>query len=259
MTPLQGLVYGFLVALTPENLGAALLGAILGTLVGVLPGIGPVGAMALLLPVTLHMAPQTALIMLAAIYYGSMYGGSTTSILLNVPGEAASVVTTIEGYQLAKKGRAGAALAVAAVGSFVAGTVGVLGLMLFAPALSAFALSFGVPEFFSLALLGLLALSRVSGGRFWPSMLVLGLGLAAATVGLDPISGQARFGFGIVELQQGIGLVPVVMGLYGIAEVLSVAEQTGGCPGLQASDCGSCFQRPRNGAGLSRRCCGAPW
>jgi len=232
MSPLEGLAYGFSVALSPENLGAALLGAVLGTLVGVLPGIGPVGAMALLLPLTLHMPPQTALIMLAAIYYGSMYGGSTTSILLNVPGEAASVITTIEGYQLARKGRAGAALAVAAVGSFVAGTLGVIGLMLFAPALSRFALSFGVPEFFSLALLGLLALSRVSGGRFWPGMLVLGLGLALATVGLDPISGQARFTFGVVELQQGIDLVPVVMGLYGIAEVLSVAEQGGGMPRL---------------------------
>ncbi len=245
MTPLDGLLYGFSVALTPENLGAALLGAALGTLVGILPGIGPVGAMALLLPVTLHIAPETALIMLAAIYYGSMYGGSTTSVLLNVPGEAASVVTTIEGYRLAKKGRAGAALAVSAVGSFVAGTVGVLGLMLFAPALSAFALSFGVPEFFSLALLGLLALSRVSGGRFWPGILVLGLGLAVATVGLDPMSGRARFTFGIVELQQGIGLVPVVMGLYGIAEVLSVAEQAGGMPRLTTIRLRELFPTPQ--------------
>lgn len=234
MTPLEGLVYGFSVALSPLNIGAALLGAVLGTLIGVLPGIGPVGAMALLLPITLQMPPETALIMLAAIYYGSMYGGSTTSILLNVPGEAASVITTIEGYQLAKRGRAGAALAVAAVGSFVAGSLGVVGLMLFAPALSRFALSFGVPEFFSLALLGLIALSRASGGRFWPGILMLGLGLALATVGLDPISGQARFTFGVVELQGGIGLVPVVMGLYGIAEVLSVAEQAGGLPSIRA-------------------------
>jgi putative tricarboxylic transport membrane protein len=233
VTPLEGLAYGFSVALTPLNIGAALLGAVLGTLVGVLPGIGPVGAMALLLPITLQMPPETALIMLAAIYYGSMYGGSTTSILLNVPGEAASVITTIEGYQLARRGRAGAALAVAAVGSFVAGSLGVVGLMLFAPALSSFALSFGVPEFFSLALLGLVALSRVSGGRFWPGILTLSLGLAVATVGLDPISGQARFTFGLVELQGGIGLVPAVMGLYGIAEVLSVAEQAGGLPGIR--------------------------
>lgn len=230
MSPLEGLAYGFSVATTPLNLFAALLGAVLGTVVGVLPGIGPVGAIALLLPITLHLGPDTALIMLAGIYYGSMYGGSTTSILVNVPGESTAVITAVEGYQMAKRGRAGAALAVAAVGSFIAGTLGVVGLMLFAPSLSDLALAFGAPEFFAIALLGLLALSRVSGGSFWQSLLVLALGLALATVGLDAISSRARYTFGLVELQQGIGLVAVVMGLYGIAEVLVVAEQAGGLP-----------------------------
>ena len=224
MTSIDGLLYGFSVCLTVTNLLAVLGGAIIGTVVGVLPGIGPVGAMALLLPITLGMRPETAIIMLSGIYYGSMYGGSTTSILVNVPGESTSVVTAIDGYQMAKKGRAGAALAVSAVGSFVAGTVGVVLLMFFAPALADYALSFGPPEYFSIALLGLFALSRITGAPFWQSLLVLAFGLAIATVGLDMVSFTSRYTLGIFELSQGIELVPVVMGLYGVAEVLSVAE-----------------------------------
>lgn len=230
MNPLEGLLYGLSVSFIPINLFAVLLGVLVGTLIGVLPGIGPVGTIALLLPVTLKMRPETALIMLAGIYYGAMYGGSTTSILLNVPGEAASVPTTIDGYQMARKGRAGAALAVAAVGSFVAGTLGVIGLMLFAPTLAKFALSFGPPEFFAIALLGLCTLSRLSGGPLWQNLLVLALGMTLATVGMDPVSSFPRFTFGLNQLTQGIELVPVVMGLFGIGEVLCVAERAGGLP-----------------------------
>src|SRR5262247_818745 len=164
MGPLDGLAYGFSIALMPSNLVACFVGVLVGTIVGVLPGIGPVGAMALLLPSTFAMHPATALIMLAGIYYGSMYGGSTTSILVNVPGEAGSVVTTIDGYQMTKNGRAGAALAVAAVGSFVAGTLGVVGIMLASSWLADQALRFGPPEYFALAVAGLMLLSRLSGG-----------------------------------------------------------------------------------------------
>ncbi len=230
MSPLEGLFYGFSVSLAPINLFAVLLGVLLGTIIGVLPGIGPVGTIALLLPVSLQMRPESALIMLAGIYYGAMYGGSTTSILMNVPGEATTVVTCIDGYQMARKGKAGAALAVAAVGSFVAGTLGVFGLILFAPTLAKLALLFGPPEFFSLALLGLFTLSRLSGGPLWQSLLVLALGMTLATVGMDPVSSFPRFTFGLNQLTQGIELAPVVIGLYGIGEVLCVAEKAGGLP-----------------------------
>ena len=225
-----GLAYGFQVCFTTQNLVAVAIGVLGGTVVGVLPGIGPVGSMAILLPFTLTLSPTAALIMLAGIYYGAMYGGSTTSILLNVPGEAASVITCREGYEMAKKGRAGAALAVSAVGSFIAGTLGVVLLMLFAPTLANVALSFGPPEYFAIAFLGLLCLSRISGGPFWQSLLVLAVGMALATVGMDSITATSRFHFGITNLLGGIETVPVVMGLYGAAEVLSVAEQAGGLP-----------------------------
>ena len=216
MGPLEGLAYGFGVAFTPANLLACFAGVVIGTIVGVLPGIGPVGAMALLLPSTFALPPTTALIMLAGIYYGSMYGGSTTSIL---------VVTAIDGYQMARKGRAGAALAVAAVGSFIAGTLGVVGVMLFSAWLADVALQFGPPEYFALAVTGLAVLSRLSGGSVVMSFLMVGLGLAIGTVGMEPISGVRRFTFGSVQLAQGLELVPIIMGLYGIAEVLVLAEQ----------------------------------
>ena len=230
MNPLDGILYGFGVCATLNNFVAVIGGAIIGTLIGVLPGIGPVGAMALLLPITMGMKPETALIMLAGIYYGSMYGGSTTSILVNVPGESTSVVTAIDGYQMAKKGRAGAALAVAAVGSFIAGSIGLIFLMFFAPLLADSALSFGPPEYFAIALLGLFALSRITGAPFWQSLLVLAFGLALATVGMDSVSFVTRYTLGFVQLSSGIELVPVVMGLFGVAEVLTVAEQSGGLP-----------------------------
>jgi putative tricarboxylic transport membrane protein len=225
MGPIDGIVYGFGVALTPANLIACFVGVFIGTVVGILPGIGPVGAMALLLPSTYALSPTTALIMLAGIYYGSMYGGSTTSILVNVPGEASSVVTAIDGYQMARKGRAGAALTVAAVGSFLAGSVGVVGIVLFASWLADLALQFGPPEYFALAVTGLAILSRLSGGSVMVSFLMVGAGLVVGTVGMEPISGFRRFTFGSVQLSQGIELVPVIMGLYGVAEVLVLAER----------------------------------
>jgi putative tricarboxylic transport membrane protein len=225
MGPIDGLIYGLGVALAPANVLACFVGVLIGTVVGILPGIGPVGAMALLLPSTFALSPATGLIMLAGIYYGSMYGGSTTSILVNVPGEAASVVTAIDGYQMARQGRAGAALAVSAVGSFVAGSLGVLGIALFAGWLAELALSFGPPEYFALTVMGLLILSRLSGGSVLSAFLMAGIGLAIGTVGMEPISGFRRFTFGSIQLSQGIELVPVIMGLYGVAEVLYLAEQ----------------------------------
>jgi putative tricarboxylic transport membrane protein len=223
--PLDGLVYGFTIALTPANLLACFVGVLVGTIVGVLPGIGPVGAMALLLPSTFALSPTTALIMLAGIYYGAMYGGSTTSILVNVPGEAGSVVTLLDGYQMTRKGRAGAALAVAAVGSFVAGTLGVVGIMLAAAWLADLAVRFGPPEYFAITLAGLLLLSRLSGGSLLQAFVMVALGLAIGTVGMDPVSALRRFTFGSVQLSQGIELVPVIMGLYGVAEVMLLAEE----------------------------------
>jgi putative tricarboxylic transport membrane protein len=224
MGPLEGLAYGFSVALMPANLVACFAGVLVGTIVGILPGIGPVGAMALLLPSTFSLEPATALIMLAGIYYGSMYGGSTTSILVNVPGEAGSVVTAIDGYQMTRNGRAGAALAVAAMGSFVAGSLGVVGIVMAASWLADQALRFGPPEYFAMAAAGLLLLSRLSGGSLMHALLMVAIGLALGTVGMEPISAVRRFTFGSTQLSQGIELVPVIMGLYGVAEVLLIAE-----------------------------------
>jgi len=223
--PLEGIVYGFSVALTPTNVFACFIGVVVGTLVGVLPGIGPVGAMALLLPSTFALHPATALIMLAGIYYGAMYGGSTTSILVNVPGEAGSVVTLIDGYQMTRKGRAGAALAIAAVGSFVAGTIGVVGIMVAAAWLADLAVRFGPPEYFAITLGGLVLLSRLTGGSLVHAFIMVAIGLALGTVGMDSISALRRFTFGSVQLSQGVDLVPVIMGLYGVAEVLLLAEE----------------------------------
>jgi putative tricarboxylic transport membrane protein len=224
MGPFEGLAYGFSIALTPTNLFACFLGVLVGTIVGILPGIGPVGAMALLLPSTFALQPATALIMLAGIYYGAMYGGSTTAILVNVPGEAGSVVTALDGYPMTRKGRAGAALAVAAAGSFIAGSLGVLGIVLASSWLADQALHFGPPEYFAMAVAGLLLLSRLSGGSVMHAFVLVAMGLALSTVGMEPISAARRFTFGSIRLSQGIELVPVIMGLYGVAEVLLIAE-----------------------------------
>jgi putative tricarboxylic transport membrane protein len=227
MEVLHQLMMGFQVAATPINLLWALIGAFVGTIVGVLPGIGPLGSMAILLSFTLKMEATTAMIFFAGIYYGAMYGGSTTSILLNIPGEAASVVTCIDGYKMAQKGRAGAALTISAVGSFVAGTLSIIGLMFAASILADAALKFGPPEFFAIGAIGLLFLVRLSGGSLIKNVIMLLLGLALSTIGTDRLHGSARFTFGISELGQGVEFLPVAMGLFGIAEVMLTAVEKG--------------------------------
>jgi putative tricarboxylic transport membrane protein len=219
------LISGFIVAFQPVNLFYCFLGCLIGTLVGVLPGLGPTAAMALLLPATFHVAPVTAIIMLAGIYYGAMYGGSTTSILVNIPGEAASVMTCLDGYQMARQGRAGAALGMSAFASFIAGTIGLVGMTLLAPPLAFFALKFGPPEYFSLMCMGMVVLSFLTGTSMIHSLMMACLGIILGTVGTDTVSGSARFSFGMTELMDGIGLVPLVMGLFGISEIILNLEQ----------------------------------
>jgi putative tricarboxylic transport membrane protein len=211
---------GFSIAFTPLNLVFAALGAVIGTAIGVLPGLGPPATVALLLPLTYKMDPTAAIIMLAGIFYGAMYGGSTTSILLNIPGEAASVVTCLDGYKMARQGRAGPALGMAAIGSFIAGTIGILGLSLVAPALASFALKFGPPEYFSLVLLGLMMAVYLSEGSTLKGLAMGGLGLLFGTVGIDPVLGATRFTFGLSRLTDGVDFVVLAMGLFGISEVL---------------------------------------
>lgn len=224
MEVLSGLAQGFSVALTPVNLLYAAIGAILGTAIGVLPGLGPPATIALLLPATYKVEATSAVIMLAGIFYGAMYGGSTTSILLNIPGEAASVVTCLDGYKMARQGRAGAALGISAIGSFVAGTLGIVGLSLLAPPLAAYALKFGPPEYFALILLGLMMAVYLSEGSVLKGLMMGTLGLLLGTVGLDPVLGAERFTFGVSKLTDGFDFVVVAMGLFGIAEVLSNIE-----------------------------------
>jgi len=226
METIQQILYGFSVALEPINLLFCFLGAVAGTLVGVLPGLGPTAAMAMLLPVTFGIPPTGALIMLAGIYYGAQYGGSTTSILVNIPGEAASVVTCLDGYQMARQGRAGPALGISAFGSFIAGTIGVLALSFVAPALVDAALSFGPPEYFALMCLGLTVLTFLAHGSMIKALMMAVLGLFFGTVGIDPITGVQRFTFGKTDLMEGIGMVQIAMGMFGIAEILSTIEQT---------------------------------
>ncbi len=215
----------FFIVLQIQNIYAGLIGVIVGTLTGVLPGLGPVGAMALLFPVAIGMDSATALILLTGVYYGAMYGGSTTAILLNIPGESASVVTCIDGYRMARKGRAGAALAVAAVGSFVAGTLGTVALMYLAPPLARFAVRFGPPEFFAIAFFGLLVLSTLSPGSLLKSWAMIVLGLMIGTFGIDVLSGTQRITYGTEFLMRGVDFIPVIMGVYGVTEVLYLAEE----------------------------------
>jgi putative tricarboxylic transport membrane protein len=221
---LHGLLYGFSIALQPDNLFLVVTGCFLGTLVGVLPGIGPVGAISILLPMTYQMSPTGAIIMLAGIYYGVMYGGSTTSILVNVPGETASVVTCLDGYQMARQGRAGPALGIAAFGSFIAGTVGLIGLQLIAEPLSTIALKFGPPEYFAIILLGFTFIAYLSQGSMLKASIMACIGLILSSVGLDPITSQQRMTFGILNLFEGIGVAPLAMGLFGVAEVFNNLE-----------------------------------
>lgn len=221
---------GVQTALTINNLLICLLGVALGTLVGVLPGLGPVGAISMLLPITFSMEPISALILVAGIYFGGMYGGSTTSILINVPGEAASVVTTLDGYQMTKKGRAGAALAISAIGSFVAGTIGIIILTFLAPPIADLALNFGPPEYFAIVVLGLLVLSRLTDTSLIRSYLLIAIGILIALVGIDSTSGALRLTFGAQALIDGIDFIPIIMGLYGLSEVIAAFEQSDAKP-----------------------------
>jgi putative tricarboxylic transport membrane protein len=225
MDILHHIFYGLGVAVQPLNLLFCFIGVLIGTLVGVLPGLGPVAAISLLLPATFRASPVASIIMLSGIYYGAMYGGSTTSILVNIPGEAASVVTCFDGYQMARKGRAGPALGIAAFGSFIAGTLGVVGLAFMAPPLAAMALKFGPPEYFSLMVLGLTVLTFLAGGSMLKSLMMACFGVVVGNVGLDLMTARPRFTFGWDILLDGVGLVPVVMGLFGISEVLLNVEE----------------------------------
>ena len=218
----QGILSSLLIAFQPVNFLACFIGAVIGTLVGVLPGLGPAAAMALIIPMTLKLGPTAGLIMLAGIYYGSMYGGSTTSILVNVPGEPASVVTTLDGYAMARKGRAGAALAIAAIASFVAGTFSVIALQLFAPVLARSALAFGPAEYLALTVLGVILLSNLTGKSRVKSLIMIMVGLMLSTVGFDPVGGVERFSFGLESAQGGISFIALTTGLFGVAEVFSI-------------------------------------
>jgi putative tricarboxylic transport membrane protein len=222
---LENIALGFSASLSPVNIFYCLLGVTLGTLVGVLPGLGPVSSIALLLPLTYKINLLSAIIMLSGIYYGVQYGGTITSVLMNIPGEASTVVTCIDGNQMAKKGRAGAALGIAAFGSFIAGTFGILILMLLAPPLAKLALLMGPPEYMALMTMGLSLVIYLSSKSMIKSLMMGVLGLLLGTVGLDPISGQIRFGMGIRSLMDGIDLAPMAMGLFGLAEVLSLMEE----------------------------------
>jgi putative tricarboxylic transport membrane protein len=224
MELISNLGLGLSTAITPINLLYCFIGVFLGTLIGVLPGLGPTATIAMLLPITFVLPPASALIMLAGIYYGSQYGGSTTSILVNLPGEAASVVTTLDGYQMARRGRAGVALATAAIGSFFAGTVATLLLALFAPPLSALALEFGPADYFSLMVLGLVASVVLAQGSLLHAIGMVVLGLLLGLIGTDVTSGAQRYTFDIPQLADGIGFVVVAMGMFGLAEIIRNLE-----------------------------------
>jgi putative tricarboxylic transport membrane protein len=226
MDVLDKILLGFSVTLTPGNLLFCFVGTVFGTLVGVLPGFGPVGAFSILLPLTYKMSATSAIIMLAGVYYGAMYGGSTTSVLVNIPGESASIVTCLDGYQMARQGRAGPALGIAAIGSFIGGSLGIVGLMFLAPVLGQAALSFGPPEFFGLTFLGLTLVSYLSRGSTTKALIMAVLGLLTGSIGMDPINGAPRFTHGTMMLMDGVGLVPVAIGMFGVAEVLENIEST---------------------------------
>ena len=230
MELLQNLATGFGVALTPANLGFALAGALIGTLIGVLPGIGPIATIAMLLPLTFHLEPVSGLIMLAGIFYGAQYGGSTTAILVNLPGETSSVVTCIDGHQMARQGRAGSALAIAALGSFFAGTVSTAIIATFAPPLARLGQSFGAPEYFSLMVLGLVAAVVLAHGSIVKAIAMIILGLLFGLVGTDGQTAGLRFTFGITQLSDGIDFAVLAIGLFGVGEIISNLTQsaTGG-------------------------------
>jgi putative tricarboxylic transport membrane protein len=225
MDVISGLMQGFAVALTPVNLMWCFVGCFLGTVIGILPGLGPAATIAMLLPLTFKMPATSAVIMLAGIYYGAKYGGSTTSILLNVPGESASVVTCLDGYQMARNGRAGAALGIAAIASFIAGTVGVVGLMLIAPPLAKFGLQFSSPEYFALMALGLAMVVLLAGASLIKALLAMLVGLWIAGMGTDLFTAESRFTFGTSEMLDGIDFVIVAIGVFALGEVIGNMEQ----------------------------------
>lgn len=217
---------GLSLAISPINIFSCFVGVTLGTIIGVLPGIGPVAGTAMLIPFTFGMNPTTAMIMLAGIYYGAMYGGSTTSILVNLPGESASVMTCLDGYQMARKGRAGAALGISAIGSFIAGTLSVVGLSLMAPPLAEVALKFGPPEYFALMVLGMTLVVALVGEDLIKGLIAGAFGIFIGTIGIDPISGIERFSFGILTLMDGLSFVSVSVGLFAVSEVLEMGEKS---------------------------------
>ncbi len=225
MDVLSNLAMGFGVALSPVNLLFCFIGVVFGTIIGALPGIGPSAGVAILLPLTFGRNPVTAIIMLAGIYYGAMYGGTITSVLINVPGEASSVMTTIDGYQMARKGRAGVALGIAALGSFIAGTISQVIFMFLAPTLASWALSFGPPEYVALMLLGFTALAGLTEGSPSKTIIATLAGLFLSIVGIDIVSGSARFTLGTRQLLGGFDFLPIAMGLFGITEVLASVEK----------------------------------
>ncbi|RIH83989.1 tripartite tricarboxylate transporter permease [Calidithermus roseus] len=236
MDILQALANGFEVALQPVNLLLVFVGCLVGTLIGVLPGIGPISGVALLVPLTfaLKLTPESAIILLAGIYYGAMYGGSTTSILLNIPGETSSVVTTLDGNQMARQGRAGAALAISAWGSFIAGTLSVLALMLLGPLLAQWAIRFGPAEYFALMVFGFSTLSALAGKNMAKALLATLFGLLLSTVGQDPQSGMSRFTFGLLQLEDGMDFLVVAIGLFAVSEVLMILQDKAP-PAVQAT------------------------
>lgn len=225
MDILHHLVQGFSVAVTLNNLLFCFLGVLIGTLIGVLPGIGPVATISILLPVTFGMDAVSSIIMLAGVYYGAQYGGSTTSILVNIPGEASSIITCLDGYQMARQGRAGPALGISAFGSFIGGTASVIGLMILAPLLARAALKFGPPEYFGLMLFGLMMVTYLCMGSVTKGLIMAVAGIALSTIGQDQISGMTRFTLGSVTLMDGVGIVPVAMGVFGIGEILTNIEE----------------------------------
>jgi putative tricarboxylic transport membrane protein len=226
MEVLNDLLFGFGVALQPMNIVYCFVGVLIGTLTGVLPGVGPSAALSLLLPVTFHVPPVSTIILLGGITYGAMYGGSTTSILVNIPGEAASVVTCLDGYQMARKGRAGPALGISAFGSFIAGTFTIFFLVFLAPTLAGLALKFGPPEYFALMVLGLSIMVYLAKGSIVNALIMVAFGLIIGTIGLDQMTGSPRFVYRITALMDGVGLIQVVIGLFGVSEVLINIERT---------------------------------
>jgi TctA family transporter len=227
MQTLENLLFGLEVALTLQNIAYCFIGCVLGTLVGVLPGIGPVATVAMLLPFTFNLGPAPALIMLAGIYYGAQYGGSTTAILVNIPGESSAVVTTLDGHQMARRGRAGPALGIAAIGSFVAGCIATLVVAFFAPPLAEIALKFGPPEYFSLMVFGLIAAVVLARGSVIKAVAMVCFGILLGLVGTDVNSGVIRFAFGAPELTDGIGFVALAMAFFGITDVVANLEESG--------------------------------